>query len=61
MENGCDVDFIKIKFNNLKIRWNVVQDSHGEYIQKIINNAEDTSEEHDQCIDELSEKYKYAE
>ena len=61
MENECYFEFIKSKFNNLKIRWNAVQDSHEEQIQTILSDVEDASEELDQQIDELSKKYEDAE
>ena len=34
MENKCDIEFIKSKFNDLKIQWNAVQDSHEKYISQ---------------------------
>ena len=47
MENKCDIEFIKSKFNELKIRWNAAQDSHEKYILTILDYAEDSFAEHD--------------
>ena len=55
IQKECDVELVESRFNELRVRWNTVQQCHEDYTQEIHGGSDEIPSEHDAWLNELND------